>query len=175
MKINFKNNRMMKELPSNHREIFEQRLKKELYQKRKRNYWVLKVAATTALLLSLGYYYNSTSSIVEPYKTEESITLGSLSPELEQIESYYTNAIVYELSQLEISKENKPILDKYFDRLGELTSQYKNESAQLDIDKISEKSINALIDNLQLRLQLLLQLKEKLNNSKDKKNEQNTV
>ncbi len=175
MKINLKNHKMMKKLPKNHRITFEQRLKKELHQKPKASFIFLKVAATVVLLLSLGYYLVPTNNVPDSVKIEEVVTLGSLSPELEKIENYYTNAIAFELTQIDISEENKPVLDKYLEKLGELTTQYKKESAQLDIDRISEKSINALIDNLQLRLQLLLQLKEKLNTIKNNKNEQNIL
>lgn len=164
-----------KELPKNHRITFEKRLKKELHQKPKSSYGFLKIAATVVLLLSLGYYFIPKNNVPDSVEIEEAITLGSLSPELEKIENYYTNAIAYELTQLDISEDNKPVLDKYLEKLGELTDKYKSESAQLDIDKISEKSINALIDNLQLRLQLLLQLKEKLNTIKNNKDEQNII
>jgi len=174
MKINLKNYKE-KDLPENHRVIFEQRLKKELHQKPKSKFVFLKIAAMVVLVLSLGYYFSSNTSDFESVIEDEVITLGSLSPELEKIENYYTNAIAFELTQLDVSEENKPVLDKYLEKLGELTIQYKKESAQLDIDKISEHSINILIDNLQLRLQLLLQLKEKLNAIKNKKDEQSIL
>jgi len=175
MKNNLKNSKIMKELSDNHRVIFEQRLKKELHQKPKGTYIFLKIAATIILILGLGYYFVPKSSAIQLEKINEVITLGSLSPELEKIENYYTNAIAFELTQLDVSKKNKPILDKYLEKLGELTTQYKKESAQLNIDEINENSINALIDNLQLRLQLLLQLKEKLNTIKNKKDEQSII
>ena len=50
-----KNDKMMRELPKNHREIFEQRLKNELPLKTTSNYTFMKVAASIVLLLSLGF------------------------------------------------------------------------------------------------------------------------
>jgi hypothetical protein len=160
-------------LPKNHQIRFEERLKNELHFKKKTNFFFLKIASSFLILLSLGIiiYTNYTDKNI----LKQNYTLGSLSPELEKIEEYYTNAITYELTQLEINTENQPILDKYFDKLEQLTTDYKKQSTELNIHQINEKTINALIDNLQLRLQLLLQLKEQLNNHKIKTNENNKI
>ncbi len=171
LKKEFKNSNH--DLPVNHRQQFENKLQNELHKSKKRNFTFLKVAASIILLVSLGLLVNFNLKNKEVKK--QNYTLGSVSPELKKIENYYTNAITYELTQLNTNSKTKPILDKYLTKLEELTKKYKEESAQLNIDKISEKTINALIDNLQLRLQLLLQLKEQLNSIKNKKDEQNTI
>ena len=159
------------ELPKNHRKRFKKRLQNELHTK-KRNYYFLKIAAIFLLLFGIGYIGFQK---IKPNQVEKQYTLASLSPELEKIENYYTNAITYELSQMAIGDENQPIFKKYFQKIEELTIQYKKQSAQLNIDTINEKTINALIDNLQLRLQLLLQLKEQLQTIKDHKNENHKI
>jgi hypothetical protein len=161
------------ELPKNHRQRFENKLKEQLHSKSKKNYWFLKIAASLLLLISITYITFNTTKTQE--NAIEKISLGSLSPELEKIENYYVTAINYEILQLEINDETKPILEKYLSKIKQLTKQYKAESAQLSIDSINEKSINALIDNLQMRLQLLLQLKGKLQQIKNKKDESNKI
>jgi hypothetical protein len=160
-------------LPVNHRKRFENRLKNELHAPKKNKFNFIKVAASIIILL--GFIFLINHNLKNKVKVNKTYTLGSLSPELEKIENYYTNAITYELAQLDLNDDNKLILNKYLNKLAELTKQYKEESAQLNIDKISEETINALIDNLQLRLQLLLQLKEQLKTIKNKKNENNKI
>lgn len=167
----FKNSNL--DLPLNHRKRFEDKLHKELHTNKKNKFSVIKIAANFLLLVSLGILI--TFNLKNKKTVKQNYTLGSLSPELEKIERYYTNAITYELTQLEINDENQPILDKYFTKIEELTNQYKLESTQLNIDDINEKTINALIDNLQMRLQLLLHLKEQLNSIKNKNNEKNNI
>lgn len=160
-----------KDLPLNHQKRFEGKLQVALHQQKKQ-FSIFRIAATLVLLVGLGFVFNNLFTS----KVEDNYTLGSLSPELERIESYYTNAITYELAKLEITEDNKFILDSYFAKLEELTKTYNKESAQLNIDNINEKSINALIDNLQLRLQLLLQLKQQLKqNFKANTNEKNNI
>ncbi len=161
------------DLPNNHRLKFENRLQKELHSKKRNKFLLIKIAASFLILISLGVF--TYSNLNKEEVIQQNYTLGSLSPELEKIESYYTNAITYELTQLEINDQNQPILDKYFSKLEELTKQYQQESNQLNLDKINEKTINALIDNLQMRLQLLLRLKEQLNSIKNKNNEKSNI
>ena len=50
-----KNAKMMRELPNNHRDLFEQRLQKELPRKNKNNYSFMKIAASILMLLSVGF------------------------------------------------------------------------------------------------------------------------
>lgn len=161
------------ELSKNHRTNFENKLKKELHQTNKNKFTIIKIAASIIFLISIVVF--TTKKTSNKNNAIENYSLGSLSPELEKIENYYTNAISYELTQLEINDENKPVLDKYLNKLGQLTKQYNEESTQLNIDEINEKTINSLIDNLQLRLQLLLQLKEQLNIIKNKKDEKHKL
>jgi len=167
----FKNSK--KELPINHRDRFKEKLQKELHKKQSNKNILLKIAAVAILVISVLAIFNKSN--VEEIEIKEKYTLGSLSPELKKIENYYNNAINFELSKIKITEENKQKSEKYFTKLEQLTEQYKKESAQLNIDKINEKSINALIDNLQIRLQLLLQLKEQLQTNKNTKDENHKI
>ncbi len=161
------------DLPTNHRSRFKIKLQKELHKKQQRKNIFLKIAAVFLLLISFSILFTKLN--VKEDVNQKKQTLGSLSPELQKIENYYNNAIKFELSKIKRTRENKQILEKYFTKLEQLTAQYKKESAQLNIDKINEVSINALIDNLQIRLQLLLQLKEQLQTIKNTKNEKTKI
>ena len=164
-------------LSNNHRDKFEDRLQ-QLQKPKKNNYQFLKVAATIVLLVSLGYFFIPNTTIEQPTNDVETVNLGSISPEMKQIENYYLRAINYEMASIEPSPESKAILDKYLKKIAELTKQYKQLSNDLTEKEINEKTINALITNLQLRLQLLLELKDtiqEMKTPKTVKNENTTI
>jgi len=164
-------------LSSNHRERFEDRLV-QLHRPKMKNYRFLKIAATVALLLSLGYFFIPKDTIQQTDGDEKVVDLGSVSPEMKQIENYYLTAINYEMANLEPTPESKIVLDTYLKKINELTEQYKQLSKNLTEKEINEKTINALITNLQLRLQLLLELKDTIQELKTPKtinNETTTI
>lgn len=156
-------------LSNNHRSNFEAKLQQELHSNKKKNYQFLKIAASFLVIIGLGssifYFSNSTvTSTVEKAKIE---SLGSISPELKKIENYYLVSINSEISSLEETQENKELLDGYFEKISELSTDYKLLTKELNEEGLNEKTIIALIDNLQLRLKLLYQLKGQLNELKN--------
>ncbi len=168
-----------KELKENHRLRFEQRLQ-QLHEPKKKNYFFLKVAASLVVLLSIGYFsfFNKPTDIEQQIVEPRITNLSSISPEMQKVESYYLAAINYEIVSLEITPENKEVLDNYLSKIGKLTEDYKRLNNELSEKGINEKTINSLITNLQLRLQILLQLKDTLNEmiiSKNIENEDTTI
>ncbi len=155
-------------LSSNHREKFEDRLS-QFQQPKKKNYQFLKIAASIIVLMSLGYFFIPKNNIQQLDDTTKIVNLGNVSPEMKQIENYYLTAINYEMASIEQTPENKVVLDAYLEKIAELTNQYKQLSFDLTEKEIDEKIINALIDNLQLRLQILLELKDTINEMKTSK------
>jgi len=164
-----------KELKANHRNRFEDRLKVLHTTKKRSSFFFLKIAASITLLLSVSYFIinNDPTEIVNPTEKEGVMNLGSVSPEMKQIENYYVSAINFEIASLEITPENQSILDDYLEKIGKLTEDYDRLNTELSKNGVNEKTVNALITNLQLRLQLLLQLKDTLNEMKTSKNEEN--
>ncbi len=155
-------------LSKNHRANFEAKLQKELHASKKVSYPFLKIAASFIVIIGLGsIFYFSGSTSVKTVETAKIESLGSISPELKKIENYYLASINTEISSLEETKENKELLDGYFEKISELTADYKLLTQELNTQGLNEKTINALIDNLQLRLKLLYQLKEQLNELKN--------
>ena len=168
-----------------HEERFLDLLDKELPLKRKSAFYFIKIAASVLVLFSLGIYTyinykNDVLTHPEIVETEtentkdQGYSLGDLSPELKKIENYYVANINLELSRLEVSNENKAMVDDYMRRLSELNEEYKKLNIELNEIGPNDQTINALIKNLQLRLQLLQKLKEKLNQLKSSENEQVT-
>ena len=164
-------------LSESHSNKFESKLTKELHEekpKRRMIYW-LSTAASLALLVTVAVQFlgdePTKKDPVDTNKTEtKQISLGNISPELNTIESYYVNSINLELSQLEMTDENKELVDSYLTKIGELTSEYKSLTEELNTKGVNDQTIDALINNLQLRLQLLQRLKKQLNNLKELKN-----
>lgn len=166
-------------LSANHRARFQQKLMEELHdapEVKKKNYQWLYVAASIVLLLGLAvtFYPKGGGEIVEPVVDLNSgsaetqhISLGSISPELKTVEAYYINSINYELSQLELTKENKELFDGYLFQLGNLTKEYKSLTEELNTKGVNDDTINALIGNLQLRLQLLKRMQKQLREFKN--------
>lgn len=172
----FKEEKMLRKMPANDRSIFETKLKKELHSNRGISLRFLSVAATVLVLFGLGYVFtlqerDQGSSIQQ---TSE-ISLKDYSPELKKIENYYLTAINLELASLEVTDENRALLDEYLRRLNGLTKEYELLSRQLRLDTIDEELINNLIDNLQKRLQLMVELKNELKNIKTINNEKATI
>ncbi|HHC80061.1 MAG TPA: hypothetical protein ENK46_09280, partial [Flavobacteriia bacterium] len=157
-------NRQQKQvtLPKGHKKRFEDKLR-QLHKPKK--YYLLKIAAAIMLLASVGYFSSKIAS-VSPSKEIETpaITgLSSISPEMQKVESYYLTAINYEIAGIEVTPQNKALLDNYLDKIEKLDKDYKRLNKELSTNGINEKTVNALVTNLQLRLQLLFQLKDRLN------------
>jgi len=158
----------LNKLSKNHRSKFETRLQSELHASNKSNYLFLKIAASFLVLIGVAsLFYFSNNTIKKPIETAKIISLGSISPDFKNIENYYLVSIYTEISNLEETKDNKELLDDYLKKIGELTLDYKDLTETLNNQGLNDATINALIDNLQLRLKLLIRLKEQINELKN--------
>ena len=149
----------------------------------------LKVAAIAIVFLSVVYVgYQQLSKPDNPVEVVEvpkqntetntnvaKITLGDLSPDLKKVENYYLTGINVQLASLKIKDENKELIDGYMQQLSELDKEYKRLTLDLNEVGPTEATITALIDNLQLRLELLFKLKNKLKELKNQKDETTTI
>lgn len=169
-------------LKEGHEARFERRLKEAFPARRRTSFYFTRIAASVIVLLGLSVVYYQMIHQQDPLKTTiieknseadelQGISLGDVSPDLKQVETYYVNSINLELSRLELSADNKVVVDDFMVQLGELNEEYKALNLELNQVGPNELTISALIKNLQLRLQLLLKLKEKLNQLKTSKNE----
>ncbi|MFB9052933.1 hypothetical protein ACFFVB_07550 [Formosa undariae] len=134
----------------------------------------MSIAASLVILFALsfgGYTFFKSDKMVEPQQqvveTEvapvaKTKTLGDLSPDLKKVEDYYLASIHTELSKVELTPANKELIDGYIQRLEELTNEYKKLSVELTESGPSALTVNALIDNLKLRLNLLYRLRDQL-------------
>ena len=167
------------ELSANHSNKFEALLQSEMHQQKpkKKNYKWLSVAASVVLLISLAIKFYPTKTIdikdTETSSAIKKISLGSISPEFQTIETYYNNSIKIEISQLDLSDKNKELVDSYLFKIAELTKEYKSLTLELNTNGVNDSIIDALISNLQLRLQLLKRLQKQLKQLKNLNTKQN--
>jgi len=173
-----------KNLSKGHEARFAARLEEALPVK-KQIPWLRIAAIVIAFLgVSLFAYYSmyrgaeaiGNDSFAEteviPEETAPQITLGDLSPDLKKVEDFYTNGINVQLASLEVNDDNKDLIDGYLKRMKELDEEYQRLSTELNDRGPSEATVNAMINNLQLRLELLFKLKNKLKELKEIENEQ---
>ena len=163
-----------------HEDRFMDLLDESMPVRKKRFFPNWGIAASVVLLLGLGIYFFTANTDSDPVQTtivekgntedpETGISLGDLSPDLKQLENYYVANINLEISQLQISPENKAIVDSFMGRLAELNKEYSSLNMELNEIGPNDQTIAALIRNLQLRLELLYKLKDKLNELKSSK------
>ncbi len=175
-----KNDKKMKELPNNHRNIFEQKLKSKLHQKPITNYSFLRIAASIVLIFSIGYFaLMMDGPLVNTGGKSNKVSVGNISTEFKKMENVYLTAINYQIARIKITEENRDFIEVFLSQLSDLQKEYSDLSDDLNKEKeVSEITLDAMIENLQLQLHLMQQLKknlEKINNIKLEKNERNQV
>lgn len=171
----FKNSdtEIVQTMKDGHEQRFMKRIEMELPVTKGPSFPWFKIAASLIIMIGLGTYIFMNWNNPEPVNTtiveknnhvpeEKGISLGDLSPDLKKVEDYYMVSINLELSQLEISDRNKTLIDSFMERLEELNVEYKKLNTELNEIGPNDQTISALIKNLQLRLQLLHKLRDKL-------------
>lgn len=164
-------------LSKNHRRKFEQKLKAELHGTKGSNWKLFQVAASITLVLGLSaslFFFNAPVEDKDP-KTPKIENLGSVSPELGKIENFYLASIQTEIASLEETPENAELVNGYLQKIAELSKEYKELTTDLNTAGLNQNTINALIDNLQQRLNLLYQLNEQLDEFKKLQNDDTTT
>ncbi|RTE53256.1 LPXTG cell wall anchor domain-containing protein [Arenibacter aquaticus] len=160
-------------MKKDHEERFLKRLNKELPKTGRRSYKWYMAAALIVALIGLGIMIvikTNTPKAVESVVVDKGrsepekigISLGDLSPNLKKVEDYYIANINLELSQLQISDSNKALIDSFLEQLEALNLEYKKLNRELNDIGPNDQTISALIKNLQLRLELLHKLRNRL-------------
>jgi len=170
-----------KTMPKNHEANFIKKLDTHFPEKKSTNFSWLSIAASILLLIGISYnflHHEKPDTEIEILIVSDTKTLGDVSPTLKKVEEYYLASINLELSKLKYTKESKELFDGYLERLNDLNKEYKDLGIELTKSGPNEATINALIDNLKFRLNLLQHLKEqlkKLKNSETNHSEGNQI
>ncbi len=83
-------------------------------------------------------------------------------------------SIQSEISSLDQTPENAELVNGYLQKIAELSKDYKALTDELNSEGLNQATVNALIDNLQQRLNLLYQLKEQLDEFKNLQSNETT-
>lgn len=158
-----------------HEARFLQKLDKTLPKKKPLKYFrFLNVAAGVIVLLGLSYgafqfFQEDAVNFKEPVVVEHSDlkTLGDVSPDFKKVEDYYLASINLELSKVQLTPDNKELVDGYIQRLKELNEEYLRLTKELNENGPNEETLEALINNLKFRLNLVMRLKDKLKEFND--------
>jgi hypothetical protein len=153
-----------------HEDRFFERLETELPRAgNKKSFNFFSIAASVIVLLGLAYGAFSIfpTSENKPHDKEQSVavklkSLGDVSPNLKKVEDYYLASINLELSKLELTSENKELVDGYMVRLKELNDEYDRLTVEWNENGLNGKTLDALIANLKFRLNLIMRLKNQL-------------
>ncbi|MCH7523837.1 MAG: hypothetical protein IIC74_02205 [Bacteroidetes bacterium] len=153
-------------MPKGHEAKFLKKLDNALPVKSSNSkFTFLNIAASVVLLIGFGFgAYQFFGSEMEelPVETVTRKSLSDISPQFKKVEDYYLANINLELSIMKVTPENKELFDAYLEQLDELNKEYTRLEDELTQSGPNEQTINALINNLKLRLNLLYRLKEKL-------------
>ena len=167
----FKNDKLTNEkMPENHQERFLKKLDEALPEAKPSKLSWMRIAASVVVLLGLSlgafkYFQPQVSGNIQEFantKTIDTKSLGDISPGLKKVEDYYLASINSELSKMTYTPETKELFDGYLIQLNELDKEYQKLSVELTESGPSELTVNAFIDNLKLRLNLLYRLKSQL-------------
>ncbi|WP_300437065.1 hypothetical protein [Christiangramia sp.] len=177
-------------LREGHQKRFEARLEEALpvEKKSKQGYRdFLKIAAVIVVALGIGafFFFNNNELPVQhnnqmvdapaeevSEEEKESTTeyrLSDVSPEFKKIEDYYMASVNIQLAKLEMTPNNKELIDAFMKKLETLNDEYIALNAEIQDTGLNEETVEAMIANLQLRLDLLKKLKTKLNEIKQSK------
>ncbi|GAA4282335.1 hypothetical protein [Gaetbulibacter aestuarii] len=172
----FKNDNLSQEkMPKHHEKRFLEKLDKALPEKKSGSYWSwMQIAASVVVILGLsfgGYTFfkhdpkpvpNTIANTNTTNISNNNSGLGSVSPDLKKVENYYLASISLELSKIKPTPETKELYDDYLEQIATLDKEYKRLSQELETSGLSELTVNALIDNLKWRLNLLYRLREQV-------------
>ena len=175
-------------LDKGHRKRFEAKLDDVMPQKSSGSRFLIwKIAAVLVLAFGVGFVFfnplnqetdggnavveTSVSDENEGEETIEQFQVSKVSPEFKKVEDYYLANLNFELSKLEVTEENKALMDSFMKQLAELEKEYQRLNDEFSELGANEQTLEAMIVNLQLRLELLYKVKSKIKEIKQTKNE----
>lgn len=180
-------------LPRGHRNRFEVKLDKAFPEQGKSGsgFLFLKIAAVLILAFGVGFYFLQSQDIFtgspavvdtpseeqekensEELTPEKQFQLSEVSPEFKKIEDYYMASLNVELAKIDVNDDNRALINSFMEQLEDLDEEYKTLNTEISENGLNEQSIDAMVGNLQLRLELLYKLKNKLKEINHSKNEQ---
>lgn len=180
--------------PKGHQKRFEARLEEALPQENKKDsgrmFYFLRIAAVLVVVLAISFFFLNREGEIggeqftdAPVETEtksaeeipvtKEYQLSDVSPEFKKIEDYYLASLNMELAKLDVNDSNKELIDSFMTQLAGLDREYQKLNVEISETGLTEGTIEAMVSNLQLRLDLLFKLKNKINDINQSKIKQN--
>ncbi|WP_103070762.1 hypothetical protein [Aquimarina sediminis] len=172
-----------------HQQRFMSRLEKELPKRnRSSTYNWLKIAASVVVIFSVSLLtYNQFDSnkvegteVVNVDNTvknstvllnKQSSPLAEISPQYETYENNMLTSIKVQLSKITIDDTNRELVEGFMARLDNLDKEYQRLNKELIDVGPNVQSVEAMMENLKIRLSLLNRLKNRLKELESIENE----
>ncbi|WP_179376560.1 hypothetical protein [Winogradskyella wichelsiae] len=138
----------LKTLPENHRTEFRERLKKQSEPKRSPYAWL---SATAILIIAVTIGFNVMQKEAKPELNKESPIIA----QVEAVEAAYLKDIETEWQSFIAIADDAVLVERFRKKLKDLDTDYKAISVQFKDDANNILVIEALVENLQTRLQIL--------------------
>ena len=172
-------------LRDGHKERFAALLEEELPQGRETNRFLFfKLAASVVILLGIGWLFYPTSALDPVQQVVESsmdmeqetvpdkvFDLQEIAPEVEKIANFYLASLNLELANLEVNDRNRGMIDSFMDQLAGLDKEYQHLNQELFEYGANSQTLEAMINNLQFRLELFKHVKSRMEIDKKKMKE----
>ncbi len=172
-----------------HQQRFMSRLEKELPKEtRSFSYNWLKIAASIVVILSVSIFSFNRFGNSNPEKdgivnldngvkdatvvvNKQSSTLAEISPEYQEVENNILTSIKFQLSNITVDNTNRELVESFKVRLDNLDKEYQRLNKELMEVGPNVQSVEAMMENLKIRLSLLSRLKDKLKELEQIENE----
>ena len=160
----FKEEEELKTLPDNHRAEFLDKLNQQKQSKNKRYTWIGAVAVVVvALTIGFALFPKQPTENISPFIAQ-----------VEAVEAEYLEEIKTEWQNFVAIADDEVLVERFKKKLDELDNDYKIISNQFKSDANNIQVVEALVENLQTRLQILKNIQKhiKILNQKNEQYEQ---
>jgi hypothetical protein len=128
--------------------------------------FLLRAAATTVIVLTAGIVFWK-------YQKKESVDISSINPQLAQEQVHYASMIQEKRTELKrIEKQDPQLYEEFSSEIKTMDENYQKLKKDLPSSPNQEKTVKAMIRNLQIQIQVLNQQLEIIGQVNQLKKEQ---
>lgn len=146
----------LKLLPKNHRSEFADKLKKQSKPKQNPYTWL---GAAGILIMALTIGFNALEMETKPEQNQVSPIVA----QVEAVEAAYLKDIETEWQSFVAIADDAILVERFRKKLKDLDADYQDISLQFKDDSNNILVIEALVENLQTRLQILKDIQKHIN------------
>ncbi len=156
----------MEEPTIGHFHRFEQKLSKKPIRKRNKN-WMPFLSIAAMVLVMVGIWIG-----MEYKQAAQGLELATVSPKMNETQDYFIAVIKREIETIggHRNPETNKLIDDSFLQLTKLETQYKHLKLELGASSQDKRIIFAMVRNFQLRIQVLENVLQQLQQQQNFKN-----